>query len=306
MEIRDLLYFLACLEEGHLTQAAQRLHVAQPTLSHALVRLETEAGETLLTRSRRGTQRIRATPAGQLLEARARRAVAELSGFSDDLSALRGVMRGELRIGSMQSLNSTQVPRPLARFALQHPGVEVSLFTLAAEDIPKAIFAGRVDVGLLAGAPASALRGLCVQPLQSEQLVAIVRRDDPLAQHRSIRLHKLANRGMVLVLAHTFTRNLILNACQMAGFSPRILLSLESGEAIREVVRGGLGITILPAGYLHRRDPTLRAVRITQPSLTREVMAVWDERTTTSAALGAFLTELRRGGQAPAVGAGAR
>lgn len=295
MELRDLTYFLACLDEGHLTRAAKRLHVAQPTLSHAIARLEAEAGEALLLRPRPGHPRISATPAGMLLEVRARRATNEVQSFSDDLSALRGVMRGNLRIGSMQSLNSTLLPAPLARFALRHPGIQISLHTLAAEDVPQALSGGLVDVGLIAGAPPLVLSKLETKHLSTEELVAIARRDDPLAKRSRISLEQLKKRSFVMVLAGTFTDGLILEACRSAGFSPKILLRLESGEAIREVVRAGLGITILPAGYLSALDPTLKAVRLLKPTPRRDVHAVWDRPTRLSAAADAFIRELACG-----------
>jgi len=294
MELRDLGYFLACLDEGHLTRASRRLHVAQPTLSHALARLETEAGERLLERPRKGRPRLSATPAGKLLEQRARRAVAEVQAFSDDLSALRGVLRGEVRLGSMQTLNSTVLPKPLARFALEHPQVQVSLHTFAAEDIPAALAEGRIDAGLIAGAPAQVLGQLEARRLCSERLVAIVRHVDPLATPRSLPLSRLAHRGFVMVLPGTFTDGLIVEACRKAGFVPKVLLRLESGEAIREVVRAGLGLTILPAGYLGQGDPTLRAVRLTQPTPKRDVHVAWDERARPSAATLAFVEELKK------------
>jgi len=294
MELRDLTYFLACLDEGHLTRASQHLHVAQPTLSHALARLEAEAGERLLERPRRGRPRLSATPAGKLLAERARRAVAEVQAFSDDLAALRGVLRGEVRIGSMQTLNSTLVPRPLARFALDHPQVQVSLHTLAAEDIPAALAEGRIDVGLIAGAPAQVLGQLEARRLCSEEFVAIMRHDDPLAKSRSLPLRRLADRGFVMVLPGTFTQGLVVQACRKAGFMPKVLLRLESGEAIREVVRAGLGLTVLPAGYLAERDPSLCAVRLTHPTPKRDVHVAWDERTRPSAATLAFVEALNR------------
>ena len=292
MELRDLKYFLACVDEGHLTRAAQRLHVAQPTLSHALARLEAEAGEQLLQRPRKGRPKLTATAAGTLLERRARRALAEVYAFDDDLAELRGVVRGQLRVGSMQTLNATLLPRPLARFSLAHPAVDISLHTLPAEDIPGKLAEGRIDLGLIAGAPAIALGALQVLPLCREEFVVIVRSDDPLAKRRRVPLRLLAEREFVTVLPHTFTDGLIVEACRMAGFTPKVLLRLESGEAIREVVREGLGITILPAGRLSKRDPSLRAVRLSQPTPKREVQLLFDPRTPPSATARAFMAEL--------------
>lgn len=294
MELRDLSYFLAVLDEGHLTRAAERLHVAQPTLSHAMARLEEEAGQALLERPRRGRPRITPTEAGRLLEKRARRALSEVQGFDDDLAALRGVLRGRVRVGSMQSLNSTALPGPLARFALEHPGVEISLHTWAAEAIPTALLEGQVDVGLLAGAPASVLTELAVQRLWTEELVAVVRADEPLGARREILLSRLAGEKFVMVLPGTFTYALVVDACRRAGFSPDVRLSLESGEAIREVVRAGLGLTILPAGYVDPRDESLRAVRLKNPTPRRNVVAAWDPRSERPAAVRAFLGVLAR------------
>jgi DNA-binding transcriptional LysR family regulator len=294
MELRDLVYFLACLDEGHLTQAARRLHVAQPTLSHAIARLETETGEPLLKRPSKGCPGLCPTEVGRLLEQRARRVLAEVNAFQDDVAGLRGVLTGRLRIGSMQSLNSTIVPRPLAEFALSHPGVRVTLHTLAAEEIPLALMEGRLDVGLVAGAPASVLGELSVERLCTEELVAIVRSDEPLAERRRVRLGALRTHRFVLVLPRTFTHALILAACRQAGFEPDIVLALESGEAIREVVRAGLGITILPAGYLSPRDRGLRAVRLTHPTPKRDVSVVWAPEGRPSAAGQAFVKELRK------------
>jgi LysR family transcriptional regulator, transcription activator of glutamate synthase operon len=133
-----------------------------------------------------------------------------------------------------------------------------------------------------------------VQRLCSEELVAIVRRSDPLAKRRSVPLRQLANHSFVMVLPGTFTNGLIVEACRKAGFVPKVMLRLESGEAIREVVREGLGITILPAGRLSKRDPTLCAVRLTHPTPKREVQVIWDQRTRLSAAARAFVEELER------------
>jgi LysR family cyn operon transcriptional activator len=294
MELRDLVYFLACLDEGHLTRAAAHLHVAQPTLSHALSRLEAEAGEALLDRPRKGRPRILPTAAGRLLEQRARRAISEVRGFSDDLSALRGVLVGQVRIGSMQTLNSTILPVPLAAFAVKHPGVQISLHTLAAEAIPDALTEGRVDIGLLAGAPASALAALAIERLCSEELVLVVRANDPLAKRRQIPLAQLKRQQFVMVLPGTFTHAIIVEACRRAGFTPQTRLALESGEAIREVVRAGLGVTILPSGYIDGRDDSLRAVRLIQPTPRREVLAAFDPRSVGTAAARAFVGSLKQ------------
>lgn len=272
MDLRDLEYFLAVVEAKSVTGAAQRVHAAQPTLSHALARLEAELGERLLVRKARSPLSL--TDAGELVAARARQALSAVTALKDDLSALRGQTSGSLRIAAIQSLSATLLPAALARLSREHPSVKPSVRTLAAESIARAVASGRADVGLLAGAPRSALRGLSVKVLFEEPLVALMRRSDPLARAKKLRLKELAERELLLVPDGTFLSDLVHEACGRAGFTPRIRLTLASAEALRETVRAGLAMTLLPEGYASPADPDLVAVPLTHPTPRREVLVV--------------------------------
>jgi DNA-binding transcriptional LysR family regulator len=272
MDLRDLEYFLAVVDAKSVTLAARRVHCAQPTLSHALARLEAELGERLLVRKARAPLML--TDAGELTAARARQALSATTALKDDLSALRGRVGGNLRIAAIQSLSATLLPGVLARLAREYPAIKPSVRTLAAESIARAVASGRADVGLLAGAPRSSLRGLSVKLLFQEPLVALMRRTDPLAKHRRLRLSRLAQRELLLVPDGTFLSDIVHAACEQAGFVPRVLLTLASAEALRETVRAGLGLTILPQGYASPADRDLVAIPLSHPTPRREVLLV--------------------------------
>jgi DNA-binding transcriptional LysR family regulator len=272
MELRDLEYFLAVVEAKSVTLAARRVHVAQPTLSHALSRLESELGERLLVRKARAPLSL--TDAGEVVAARARQALSAVTALRDDLGALRGVVGGSLRIAAIQSLCATLLPGALARLSREHPAIKPSVRTLAAESIARAVASGRADVGLLAGAPRSSLRGLSAKVLFEEPLVALVRRSDPLSRAKKLRMKQLAERDLLLVPDGTFLSDIVHEACERAGFQPRVLLTLASAEALRETVRAGLGMTILPKGYASPADRDLVAVPLTHPTPRREVLVV--------------------------------
>jgi len=272
VELRDLEYFLACIEAGSLTRAASRLHVAQPTLSHALGRLEAELGVRLLERGARAPLAV--TEAGERLAARARQAVSALGALSDDLSELTSGTRGRLRLCAVQSACVTLLPRALAEFSRTHPRVELSVRTLAAEKIARAVASGRADLGFVAGAPTSALRDVDRQLVRREELALFVRKNDPLAQRRSVALSALHEVPLVLVPGGTFTGEIIHDACREAGFSPRVVLTLSSAEALCAVVRAGLAATILPSGYLRPAGSELRAVRLRNPTPRRDLWLV--------------------------------
>ena len=272
MDLRDLEYFLAVVEAKSVTLAARRVHAAQPTLSHALARLESELGERLLERKARTPLRL--TDAGELVAARARQALSAITALKDDLASLRGHVGGQLRIAAIQSLSATLLPGALARLAREFPDIKPSVRTLAAESIARAVASGRADVGLLAGAPRASLRGLSVRLLFEEPLVALMKKSDPLAKSKRLRLAQLASRELLLVPDGTFLSDIIHAACDQAGFSPRVRLTLASAEALRETVRAGLGITLLPRGYAAPSDRDLAAGALSHPPPKREVLLV--------------------------------
>ena len=205
MELRDLNYFLACVEHRSVTAAARAIHVAQPTLSHALARLEREAGVRLL--DRRPRDDLRPTAAGRLLLARARDARAAIDGFAADLAALQGLARGELLVASIQSLNATLLPVPIARFVARYPGVALGVRTHPAEAIAQAVRHGREEIGFVAGAPPETLAGLSVRRLHQERFVAIIHKSDALARRRKIPMAALRDRALALVPAGRLYRD---------------------------------------------------------------------------------------------------
>ena len=292
LDLRDLRYFAACCEAGQLTAAARRLRIGQPTLSHAMARLERRLGEPLLERPAQRRAGVSPTAAGRALWARARAVAGELAGLHDDLAALQGVVRGDLQIASIQSLNATLLPGPLARFATAHPGVAITLRTLSSDEVPTAVREGRVELGFLAGPPRERPADLESRLVVREAFVALVRADHPLGQAGEIPFRRLAEVPLVLVPPDTPTGVVIARACRQAGITPRVLLRLESGEALRETVRAGLGCTILPEGYLPEHDRGLVAVRLTDPTPRRDVVVASRSGQSRSRAAEAFLQEL--------------
>lgn len=272
LNLRDLRYFVAVCEHEHLSWAAEHLHLAQPTLSHAIARLERQLGQPLLERPRNRRAALRPTPAGSLLLRRAHDVLGQLGELERELAAGSEAIAGPLVVGSIQSLNRTLLPPVLARFAAAHPAVALTLRTLEATGIARALRREAVDLAVVAGAPAEQLTGLRTTELYVERFAAIMRRDDPLANRRHLALRRLAERDLVLVPPDSFTGQAIHAACAEAGFRPRVRLALASGEALRETVRSGLGITILPAAYLAPGDPDLVAVPLRQPTPRRAVL----------------------------------
>jgi len=295
MELRDLEYFLACIDQGSVTAAAKRVHAAQPTISHALARLEREVGERLIERRPRSPQRI--TQAGELLASRARSALGALGAFRFDLAELRGAVRGGLRIASIQSLNATFLPDVLVRFLRKYPDVQVEALTYPAETIARRIADGLEHVGIVAGPLSRPGAPVSHQFLFKERFAVVVPRSHAFARYRSVAVSKLQSERLVLVPESSFTGAAIGDAFGRAGIAPHVVMSIASTEALCEAVKRGIGVTVLPESYQVRSSYGLCSIALRDPIPTRDVglLMPGDEVATAAAkAFRALLLELTR------------
>src|SRR5688500_18703570 len=120
MELRQLAYFVAVVDEAHFTRAAERLHIAQPAVSQQIRRLEEELGERLLHRDRRT---VTLTAAGEALLPHARAALAQVEHGRAAIAELRGLVTGHLRIGLVMPLPDRRVLRTMGAFGRRYPGI---------------------------------------------------------------------------------------------------------------------------------------------------------------------------------------
>jgi DNA-binding transcriptional LysR family regulator len=145
VELRQLRYFLAVVEEGQFARAATRLHIAAPSLSQQIRVLERELGVTLLDRSPR---RVDLTPAGTVLVARARVILAEAARAEDEVRTARNGQRGQLalRVCTMSELVLGRLLRAATR---RVAGLEVTVASSPGDDAIEAVRQGRADAAVV-------------------------------------------------------------------------------------------------------------------------------------------------------------
>src|SRR2546421_3070916 len=124
MELHQLRYFVTVVREGTFTRAAEHLYITQPSLSEQIRKLETELGSPLFQRLGR---RLALTSAGEAFLPHAEKVMFEIEQARVRVEEVRGLRLGRLSIGVMPSVAARLLPRFLARFRAQHPGVEVVL-----------------------------------------------------------------------------------------------------------------------------------------------------------------------------------
>jgi LysR family transcriptional activator of glutamate synthase operon len=291
-ELRDIRYFSAVVEHGSLTRAARELNVSQPTLSHAIARLEEALGGALWQRLPNRRAGVLPTELGQRVLSRGGRALAELAALEEDAALLRGVEAGELRVGAVQSLAGTLLPRWVALFMAQYPKLVLELPLVSSETAPELIRTGKLDAALIVG-PSPAHPALRYLRCGQQELVLVARADHALARKRRVALAALAKQPLVLFSRGTLFARAIEEACARAGFVPDARARLASISGLCALVRAQVGLTILPEGSVPAGDAELLEVRFERPAPKRSVQLVWRADVQPPPALSAFLTVVK-------------
>lgn len=267
MELRRLEYFLAVAEAGHFTRAAESMHVSQPALSQQIKKLEAELGAPLFDRLGRG---VELTEAGELLLPRVRRVLSELDDAETAVEELRGLQRGTVRLGTVQTTGEYLIPDAVSRFHEAHPNVNVSVEERSAPGIERGLQEGALDLGI--GFVTGEQNGLDVSPLFDESLVVIVGRDHPWSHRSTLPVSALEERPLVLLPEGYCTRRLVDRAFQSAGVQPTVRLELNSIAGILQTVKKTGAATILPRLTLSMTGTSgLTAVSLTDPEPRRTV-----------------------------------
>jgi DNA-binding transcriptional LysR family regulator len=289
LELGPLEMLVAIATYGTVTEAARRLHLSQPAATHQIHHLERSLGHALF--ERRG-RRLELTEAGHLAVARARRILGEVEGLRADLRAFETLETGEVRLGGGATATVHVLPRLIADFRSRYPGVSFYLREGTARNTLLAIANGELDLGIVT--LPSQRPGLIVEPWLEDAIVFVAWPGAPLARQP---FPKEGLNGMPFIHSGPDTplRSLVEAGLSNAGISPRVVMELESVEAIKTHVAEGLGYSALGIRAVERELKEGRLVRV-QPeglSLTRCLALVYRENMAFSPAVRAFLDELR-------------
>jgi DNA-binding transcriptional LysR family regulator len=253
VDLRKLRYFVALAEELHYGRAAEALHIAQPVLSRQIKALEDELKVQLFVRTKRATE---LTPAGEQLLADARPLLANAEALRRRVA--RGT--GKFTVGFMPGLIVTGPVRALRE---RHPELAVEVVRTAWHTQVSMVHDGQLDVSYVR-LPVDQ-RGLRVRPVHTEQRVAVVRTDHPLAGKESVDIGDLTGEHLL----------------QASAAVPEWPGSAESKpplmvEVKLELVASGSGVVILPlstATFYTRPDVTYVPITDIGPS---QICVAWD------------------------------
>lgn len=269
MDLRRLGLFLAVVDEGGMTRAAEARHVSQPSVSQAIRELEAELGTPLFHRVGRG---LVLTAAGEALVGPARQALRDVDTARAAVEAVAGLTAGHLDLGALPTLAVDPLATLVGAFRVAHPDVTIRLADPADGAVLAALVAsGDVEVGITVGTDDH--DALEVRQLGHQDLLAVLPPGTPLTGRR-LTVSQLAAFPLVAAPNGTATRNQLEDAFAGAGATPHVAVTTAQREAILPLVLSGAGATLFP-GPLAEEAAALGAVVVpVTPRLTRAVVAI--------------------------------
>ncbi len=244
MELRHLRYFRTVATELHFGRAAEKLHIAQPPLSHQIRQLETELGFELFNRTKRS---VALTPAGEVFLTQVDRIFQQLAqAIEIGRKTSRGEL-GQISIGFVGSATYNILPLILHQFRDRYPQVQIELHELTTDRQLIWLHEGRIDIGLMR--PPIVEPAISSQVIFQESLVVALPVTHQLATMTTIDLALLATEPFIL-FQRQFAPGLydpIIIICQAAGFNPLVVQECIQMQTIVSLVSANMGVSILPA-----------------------------------------------------------
>lgn len=288
MEFRALKVFVEVAREGSFSKAAQNLFITQSTVSKAIKQLEEELGISLIERFK---NRNVLTFAGEIVFKHGIKLLTEREDLLKELDELRGLKQGILRLGISPVGSSTLFAPLFASYRKRYPGIDVELVEHGSDKLEELLRAGDID---FAGTLLPIEEEFDCQPICSEPLVALVSANHPLKAQQSISLSGLREIPFILFASGFALHRIILDACHIQGFEPKIVAQSSQIDFMLELVASGLGVAFLPQMIaFQRKNRNIHALLIDDKELQWNMVMSWRRYTYLSEAAKVWLGLVR-------------
>jgi LysR family transcriptional regulator, regulator for metE and metH len=262
LEVRHLLLVQAIAEEGSVTRAGLRLHLTQSALSHQLRDAEQRLGVKLFQRI--GRRLVLAAPGERLLSS-ARSVLEELGRVEEEIQRKAGRGHAVIRLTTQCNTVYHWLPSRLRRFQRTHPDVELEVVAGATDDPVPALRQGRVDLAIVHREARDP--GLRLRPLFRDEMVVVMHPGHRLSRAPFVAAQDLASEHLILYSIPRESNLVFREVLIPAGVSPRRVTHIQLTEAIVEMVKAGLGLSVLARWSV---APQIERGELVARPLTRE------------------------------------
>jgi DNA-binding transcriptional LysR family regulator len=287
MDIRQLRYFMAIVEEGQISRAARRLHIAQPPLSLQLKLLEEELGVQLIERN---TKSLRPTKAGHALYQRAEQIMGLVNTTAKEIREFDEGLRGTLTIGSPPGIGHLYMPPRIAEFHAKYPQVNFQWREGNTYRVLELLNLHVIEVGIVRLPVDKNVYDMI--PLLTEPWVAVTKRSESLAQPDRITLPELARQPLLLMHRQQGIQchDMVWDELRAADVTPTVFCESDNVTALLTLVELGMGAAIVPRSTTKlKAGDALHVMEIDGCKLESSVAITWLKGQRLSAAAKQFL-----------------
>ncbi len=288
MEFHQLRYVCAIAETGSFSRAAERCHVAQPSLSQQVLKLEEDLGAKLFDRLGRS---VRLTEAGRAFLPHARSILHQMDAARAGVVDKRNDVRGAVAAGVIPTIAPYLMPRYTADFAKKYPDARLRIIEETTPVLVEGLRNLSIDIAVLA----LPLRHKEFElfPIRTEQLFAVLPKNHPRSSAKFLSLKDLRGEQFVMLRDGHCFRDLSIAACARARITPRI--AFESGQfsSLLGMVAAGVGITLVPQMAVDR-SADCSYIRISDARATRTIVAAILRGRSFNRVQQAFLSGIRK------------
>ncbi len=282
MDLRQLRVFVEVARQGSFTRAAKLLHIAQPAVSISIRKLEEKLELTLLNRQEK---RVTLTAEGESLLAHAHRILENCSAAEAEMTEMRGLECGEVRVGIPPMMSSYYIPLIISAFRERYPNLKLSVNGEGAASIQRMISKGEIDMGVIAGHKVP--EGLECQHFLREEIVACVPADHPLAGRDTIAFADFLKEPLIVFKQGYYMRELMDELVEENNLKPKVVFETNLFSLVRSLVKERLGISTF-LRMVVSGDPELAAVSF-DPPLYLDLVIAWKANRYLSRANRAFI-----------------
>lgn len=240
MDLRRLEYFEAVSRLKSFTRAAEELHVAQPSITASILKLEEELGVSLLQRTHRS---VSLTCEGELFLERTKRILNDLQNLTNEMSDLGDKAKRILRLAIPTSLGSWMFPVIFSQYAAQYPNVGLQIYERGVQNIIDGISAELFELGFIV--LSEQLPSFNTLPFSSGKLLVLLPAEHPLSRLETIPFQKLQQEKFILCVGGSYIRGKIMAECEKNHFKPNILFTPLQVATVFNMVVSGAGISFV-------------------------------------------------------------
>lgn len=275
MEQRTLRYIVMVAEEGSISKAAQTLRISQPSLSHCIMKQESDLGVALFDRSKKP---LRLTYAGECYMRAARQILSIRQQLEYDMQSIAHHRSGRMSIGITKPRSTYLLPRLLPLFLKQHPNVEVNLAEKNVSELELLLLNEEIEFAILL-APVDN-EHFTYQHIFKEEIALCMQPNHPLIEtflENGLDLALLCNEPFVMYKTGQRLRNAANLFCMKNGFKPNVILESQLAETILRLVSAGLGCAFVPKSVLEYSGIIPKPVGfvLQDPEVTSNFVFAW-------------------------------